>query len=42
MQKELLFVLKSFAVSVRPAAIFIYYVIKNTPSDEKSREEQGG
>ena len=32
--------LKSFAVSVCPAAIFIYYVIKNTPSDAESREEQ--
>ena len=40
LQKELLFVLKSFAVSVRPAAIFINYVIKNTPSDAESREEQ--
>ena len=39
-KKELLFVLKSFAISVRPAAIFIYYVIKNTPSDAESREEQ--
>ena len=38
--KELLFVLKSFAVSVRPAAIFNYYVIQNTPSDAESREEQ--
>ena len=40
LQKELLFVLKSFAVSIRPAAIFIYYVIKNTPSDAESCEEQ--
>ena len=41
-KKELLFVLKSFAVLVRLAAIFIYYVIKNTPSDAESREEQDG
>ena len=40
LQKKLLFILKSFAVSVRPAAIFIYYVIKNIPSDAESREEQ--
>ena len=39
-KKELLFVLKSFAVSVRPAAIFIYYVIQNIPSDAESPEEQ--
>ena len=39
-KKELLFVLKSFAVLVRPAAIFIYYVIQNTLSDAESREEQ--
>ena len=32
--------MKSFAVSVCPAAIFIYHVIKNTPSDAESREEQ--
>ena len=32
--------MKSLAVSVRPAAIFIYYVIKNTPSDAESHEEQ--
>ena len=38
--KEFLFVLKSFAVSVRPAAIFIYYIIKNIPLDAESREEQ--
>ena len=41
-KKQLLFVLKSFAVLVRPAAIFIYYVIKNTPSNAESREEQDG
>ena len=40
LQKELLFVLKSFTVSIRSAAIFIYYAIKNTPSDAESREEQ--
>ena len=40
--KELLFVLKSFAISVRLAAIFIYYVIKITPSDAESREEHDG
>ena len=40
LQKELLFVLKSFAVSVHPAAIFHHYVIKNTPSYAESREEQ--
>ena len=39
-KKELLFILKSFVVSVRPDAIFIYYVIYNTPSDAESREEQ--
>ena len=38
--KKFLYVLKSFAVSVRPAAIFIYYIIKNTPSNAESREEQ--
>ena len=38
--KKLLFVLKSFAISVRLAAIFIYYVISNAPSDAESREEQ--
>ena len=37
--KKLFFVLKSFAVLVYPAAIFIYYAIKNTPSDAESREE---
>ena len=39
-KKQLLFVLKSFAVLVHPSAIFIYYVIKNTPSDAESHEEQ--
>ena len=39
-KKELLFILKSFAVSVHPAAIFNYYVIQNIPSDAESREEQ--
>ena len=39
-KKELLFILKSFAVSARPATIFNYYVIQNTPSDAESREEQ--
>ena len=38
--KKLLFVLKSFAILVSLAAIFIYYVIKNIPSDAESREEQ--
>ena len=42
LQKNLLFVLKSFAVSVRLATIFIYYVIKNTPSDAESRDKQDG
>ena len=42
LQNNLLFILKSFAVSVHPATIFIYYVIKNTPSDAESREEQDG
>ena len=37
--KKLLFVLKSFAVTVCLAAIFIYYVIKNTPLDAESREK---
>ena len=40
LKKELLFVLKSFAVSIHQAAIFNFYVIKNTPSDAESREEQ--
>ena len=35
-------VLKSFAVSIRTAAIFFYYVIKATLSDAESREEQDG
>ena len=38
----MLLVLKSFAVSIRVAAILIYYVIKNVPSDAESREEQDG
>ena len=38
-KKELLLVSKSFAVSVSPAAIFSYYVIKTILSDEESREE---
>ena len=38
--KELLYVLKSLAVSVRAATIFNYYVIQNTPSDAESCEEQ--
>ena len=42
LQKELLFVLKSFAILVHPAAIFIYNIIKNTSSDAESREEQDG
>ena len=42
LQKELLSVLKSFAISVRLAAIFIHYVIKNTPSDAESCEEKNG
>ena len=40
--KKLLLGLKSFAVLVCPAAIFNYYVMKNTPSDAESREEQDG
>ena len=40
LRKKLLFVLKSLAVSVRLAAIFIYYVIKNAPSDAESCKEQ--
>ena len=42
LQKELPLVLKSFAILIRTAAIFIYYIIKNTPSDVESREEQDG
>ena len=38
--KKLLFVLKSFAVLVHPAAIFIYYIINNIPSDAESCAEQ--
>ena len=41
LQKKLLFVLKSFVFSVRPAAIFIYYII-NTPLDAESCEERDG
>ena len=40
LQKELLFVLKLFAISVYPAAIFYLLRNKNTPSDAESREEQ--
>ena len=40
--KELLLVSKSFAVSISPAAIFSYYVIKAIPSDAESCEEQDG
>ena len=35
-------VLKLFAVSIHTAAIFFYYIIKATPSDAESREEQDG
>ena len=41
-KKELLLVLKSFAVLIRTATIFFYYVIQITPSDAESREEQDG
>ena len=34
--------LEIICCSVRPAAIFIYYVIKITPSNAKSREEHDG
>ena len=37
--KKLLFVLKPFAVLVRLAAIFIYYAIKDTPSDNHVRNK---
>ena len=40
LQKRVALRLEIIAVLVRPAAIFVYYVIKNTPSDAESREEQ--
>ena len=40
LQKEFLLISKSFALSIRTAAIFFYYVIQITPSDAESREEQ--
>ena len=42
LKKQLLLVLKSFAVLIRMAAIFFYYVIQITPSDAESCEEQNG
>ena len=42
LQKELLLVSLSFAVSIVLSAIFSYYVIKTIPSDAKSCEDQDG
>ena len=40
--KELFLISKSFAVLIGTAAIFFYYVIKTTPSNAESREDQDG
>jgi len=39
-KKELLFILKLLPVSIVPAVIFAYYVIKTIPPNAESHEDQ--